>query len=326
LVGALSMFFAEVLSGSSVLWFLTPWGWLVTFWLYTAHTVLFANLALRFGRTSVVSLYLWGVLFGLYESWITKVAWAGYVGATPGWGTLLGFSLPELLIVVLFWHPVFSWILPLLSFEVLGGRSGVLPQHRPWLVRTRRTIGLGLATATVGALFLATNAHGNAPAVVVTIAGSAALIGCLLRVASAGGRPVSIDSLRLGRRGMTILVAYLALLYGLGFVLIAPERIAPPPTILLTVCLYAVVLALLRAAGPDAIPADAAAGPLVSSRDLRRGLVVLAAMGVVFAVALPLAYPLVAVSYLALVVAGAALFLRAVIAVASARRVVQERS
>ena len=320
LVGALSMFFAEVLSGSSVLWFLTPWGWLVTFWLYLAHTVLFVNLALRFRRTSFVSLYLWGVLFGLYESWITKVAWAGYLGSSPGWGSVLGFSFPEFLIIVLCWHPVFSWILPMLSYEVLGGRAGILPRHLPWLVRTRRTAALGLAVATTGALFLAVHAHGDPLAVVITIAGSAALIGLFHRLASTGGHPATIDSLVLGRRGMTILLAYLAVLYGLGFVLIAPERIAPPATILLTVGLYAIVLVLLRAAGPDAPPTRVAAGPLLSSRDLRRWLALLVLLGFLFAVALPVAYPLVVISYLALVVAGAVLFVRAVTLVAGAER------
>lgn len=304
LIGALSMFFAEVLSGSSVLWFLTPWAWLVPFWLYLAHMVLFVNLALRFGRLSLLSLYLWGVLFGLYESWITKVTWAGYAGADPGWGTVLGFSFPEVLIVVLFWHPVFSWILPLFCFEVLGGGGGILAEHRPHLVRSRRTLGLGIVLAVIGALFLAMNAHGDAVAVVVTIAGSIALIAVLARVAGGPGRPISIEALRLGRRGMTVLAAYLALLYGLSFPLLMPERIAPPLTLVLTVGLYLAVVLLVRGAGRDTAPVDVGDAPLVTPRDLGRGLLLLTALAIVFAVGLPIALPLVLVAYLALVVAG----------------------
>lgn len=328
LIGALSMFCAEVLSGSSVLWFLTPWAWLVPFWLYLAHMVLFVNLALRFGRLSMPSLYLWGVLFGLYESWITKVVWAGYPGAAPAWGTVLGFSMPETLIIVFLWHPIFSWILPLMAFEVLGGRDGALPLHRPHLARTGRTLWLGVAAAVVGALLLAMNAHGDAVAVLVTIAGSVALIALFLGVAQAGGRTVSVESLRLGRRGMTVLAAYLALLYGLGFLFIVPERIAPPLTIVLTVGLYAVALLALRAAGPDApaverpeaLPTAGPDAPLVTRRDLVRGVVLLTALGLLAAVALPIASPLVVVTYLALVVAGPALFGWAVLRIMRARR------
>jgi hypothetical protein len=320
-LGALSMTFAEVLSGSSVLWFVTPWGWLLTFWLYLAHTVLFVNLALRFRRTSLPSMYLWGVLFGLYESWITKVTWAGYAGSSPGWGTVLGFSFPELLIIVFCWHPIFSWLLPVLSFEALGEPGAVLPTHRRLLVRSRRTTALGTGVAVVGALFLALNAHGNAVAVGVTAAGSLAIIGLFHRLATRGGAPLTLDSVRLGRRGMTVLCGYLALLYLASFVLIFPERIAPPLTIALTLGLYGIVGLLLRQSKPDAPDepgsrAEAASPALVSGRELRRGGLLLTILGVVFAVGLPLAYPFAVLAYLGLVVAGPILMLRAGFAVA----------
>jgi len=79
LVGMLVLICAEVFSGASLqvgLWH--PWTLLMTYWLYFAH--FFTTLAVRTGRTSFWSLYLWGVLFGLYESWITKVIWYGYSG------------------------------------------------------------------------------------------------------------------------------------------------------------------------------------------------------------------------------------------------------
>ena len=79
LIGFVVLICTEVFSGASVaqgLWH--PWTWVVTFWLYFAHFFLFTTLAVRTGRTSLASLYLWGVLFGLYESWITKVIWHGY--------------------------------------------------------------------------------------------------------------------------------------------------------------------------------------------------------------------------------------------------------
>jgi len=80
-VGGIVLVCTEVLSGASLqigLWH--PWTLLVTYWLYFAHFFLLATLAVRTGRTSLSALYLWGVLFGLYESWITKVIWSGYGG------------------------------------------------------------------------------------------------------------------------------------------------------------------------------------------------------------------------------------------------------
>jgi hypothetical protein len=81
LVGLLVLICAEVFSGASLqvgLWH--PWTLLVTYRLYFAHFFFFTTLAVRTGLTSFWSLYLWGVLFGLYESWITKVIWYGYGG------------------------------------------------------------------------------------------------------------------------------------------------------------------------------------------------------------------------------------------------------
>ena len=74
LIGLYVLICAEVFSGASLqvgIWH--PWTLLVTYWLYFAHFFFFTTLAVRTGRTSLWSLYLWGVLFGLYESWITKV-------------------------------------------------------------------------------------------------------------------------------------------------------------------------------------------------------------------------------------------------------------
>ncbi len=81
LIGLVVFISAEVFSGASIqmgLWH--PWTWIVTYWLYFAHFFFFTTLAVYTGRTSIGALYLWGVLFGLYEFWITKVIWNGYGG------------------------------------------------------------------------------------------------------------------------------------------------------------------------------------------------------------------------------------------------------
>ena len=45
LFGALSVFFAEVCSGASSLWFIDPWGLLLVYPLYLGHALFFLNLA-----------------------------------------------------------------------------------------------------------------------------------------------------------------------------------------------------------------------------------------------------------------------------------------
>jgi hypothetical protein len=104
LIGTLSMFFAEIFSGASAtrLWFIDPWSLIVTWPLYFAHTLFFLNLAFRTKRTSMHQLYLWGMLFALYESWITKVLWAGYIGQDPILGTIGGIAILEFSTLVFF--------------------------------------------------------------------------------------------------------------------------------------------------------------------------------------------------------------------------------
>ncbi|MEX0567729.1 MAG: hypothetical protein Q6363_001025, partial [Candidatus Njordarchaeota archaeon] len=65
--GVFSMMYAEVFAGASLLWFFDLWALLVTFPLYFAHLLFFWTLAYKTNRTSFSSLYLFGVLFGMYE-------------------------------------------------------------------------------------------------------------------------------------------------------------------------------------------------------------------------------------------------------------------
>ncbi len=61
----------------------------------------------------------------------------------------------------------------------------------------------------------------------------------------------SIESLKVGKIGMAILIIYLAALYLFAFFFILPERIAPPLTILLTLVMYVIIGILLYLNGVD---------------------------------------------------------------------------
>lgn len=138
-IGLLVLVSAEVFSGASVgpgLW--TPWTWAVTYWLYFAHFFFLTTLAVRTGRTSLSALYLWGVLFGLYESWITKVIWYGYGGdGKLALGRLGPYGYSELSMVFLF-HPVMAFLLPLAAACLVCPPLRALFPDLAWVTGERR--------------------------------------------------------------------------------------------------------------------------------------------------------------------------------------------
>jgi hypothetical protein len=319
LVGALSMFFAEVCSGASVLWFMTIWAWVVTFWLYLGHLLLFVNLAFRFKRTSMTSFYLWGVLFGLYESWITKVTWAGYMGSEPIVGKFLGFSVCEFPLIVFFWHPIMSFIVPVLTFQALAGEAQVLPGHRPFLVKTRRNRRLAWCIVVIGATFLAINSKFSPLADIGTIAGSIAIIAFLTWMANRRVGQFSLESLRLGKKGMSILIVYLLALYAWGFFLMFPERIAPTSTLLMTVGVYAIIIGLIYGNGPDQTPMPSPVeGSIFGIKDFMILLAGLSILATVLTFAKTADWIMVFVLYVVLIIIAVWLMVRTTITVLGA--------
>ena len=303
------MLCAEVLSGASVLWFVTAWGWLVTLPLYMVHLVFLFTLAVLFRRTSLTSLYLWGVIFGLYESWITKVTWAGYLGAEPAWGTVLGFAPAEFLIIVLFWHPVMSFLLPLLLFEILspsGPDAPLLPGHRWLLAQDRRSIALFSGFALIGAAFLTMNSGYNAVSALVTLLVSAGIVAVLYKaVLMVTKDKFSVYSLALKKKGLILAIAYLAVLYVLAFFFLVPERIPPVPTILLTVLIYAVVVLLIWLDGPiSGNTDDYRKDTILGVRHLAGFLILASGLIVLFSLVPPLGGAVGTLIYLLLIILG----------------------
>jgi len=220
LIGALSMLFAEVFSGASQTWFFEGWGLLVTYPLYLAHVLFFLWLALKWKKLSLMHLYFFGVLFGLYESWITKVLWAGYMDASgPGFGTVLGVAIPEFPILVFFWHPVMSFIMPILVFEILTGK--VLTVHTSILQKTKaKKILLMIGVVLIGTFI----ANGNQYNLLYS---NISLLGTLLLVVLTylPSRKYDLSSFEFGNLGFVVITMYLVLLYVIMFLFALPERI-----------------------------------------------------------------------------------------------------
>ena len=230
LIGLIVLISAEVFSGASLqngLWH--PWTLVVTYWLYFAHFFFFTTLAVWTGRTSFWSLYLWGVLFGLYESWITKVIWCGYSGdGKLVLGNIGPYGFSELSMVFLF-HPMMSLILPLAVACVL------CPPLRRWfpdltwitsksrgahILRIYLVVSLApiVAMNSGGAINLALN---------LLFAGTLAFL--LLRLSRPYLRTANGRSLvALGPLPFSLLCAYLLLLYGVTYLYLRPEGLPSP--------------------------------------------------------------------------------------------------
>jgi hypothetical protein len=248
LFGVLSVVFAEVFSGSAPFWFFGPWGLLVVLPLYWGHALLLLNLGVKYHRTSLTQLYLWGVIFGLYESWMTKVIWAGYLGETPQFGTFLGFAVGEFLVIGLFWHAVFSFIFPIVFFELLTLREASAPLllsgHEGYLAKTRKNRILLILLVIIGAFFMPVGIGLDIMAVSIVVVGNMAILSVVYLV-SRRARRISLDSIIIGKRGLVVSTLVLLSLYIYLGVTLVPERFPDLTTILLTVLFYLLVTGLL---------------------------------------------------------------------------------
>ncbi|MBI5094246.1 MAG: hypothetical protein HZB26_17630 [Candidatus Hydrogenedentes bacterium] len=243
--GLIVLVTAEVFSGASLragLWH--PWTLLVTYWLYFAHFFFFTTLAVWTGRTSLASLYLWGVLYGLYESWITKVIWSGYDGAgSVALGRIGPFGYSEISMVFCY-HPVASFIVPLAILSLISPTVRALFPSLAWLTgksRTARAIQVYLTISF--ATTMAMNSGGF-----VNLLLNLAFVSFLLYAALRLGGPALSEPGRdavvvFGRRGFVGLCVYLLLLYGLTYRFIRPEGLPSIPIQLLTFVLYALAIA-----------------------------------------------------------------------------------
>lgn len=316
--GVSSVIFAEVFSGSSPLWFING-GFILVLPLYSTHAILLFNLALRFKRTNLTQLYLWGVIFGLYESWITKVILAGYMNEPgPGMGTFLGFAIPEFFVIALFWHAVFSFIVPVLVYEILASSAGnnpgdgIIQSHIAFITDRRRNVVLFGLVFLVGASFL-NGGLGDIEAVLVSAVGNTAIILLLAYLAKTrSSGTLSIESLRLGDRGMGIAATVLLVQYVLLSILLLPERFPGLLTILLTIGFYGVVVTLIFASPKDSEPTmieeDAR---ILGWNFIQKMFGVFIIIGLIWSLMVGLVMLLFIMFYLAIIVIGPVLFLRA---------------
>ncbi len=239
-IGLIVLISAEVFSGSSVavgLW--NPMTWLLTYPLYFAHFFFFSTLAIKTGRTSLGALWLWGVLFGLYESWITKVIWYGY--GNDGdliFGNIGPWGYSEISMVV-FFHPLVSFIIPLVIACIL---CPALRPHFPdlsWFTspnRGGRTFRVWVLLSFAGVLGM--NSGGP-----LILAFNWVLALLILHFLHKKAYPIIHQSdgasiVSLNRRGFIGLCVYLMLLYVIAYFFMVPEGLPAMEIQLLTFIIY----------------------------------------------------------------------------------------
>lgn len=245
ILGAFSVFFAEVTVGSSMFPFFDPFSVLVTCPLYTLHILVLGSLVLRQPRPLFASLFLAGAIFGLYEAYITKVLWSPPWNDNPA--RLGGVAIIESMMLVLFYHAVMAFIVPLVTAErLLTGSGQAMGTLKPRLARwvDERWFAVALAAAC-GIIQTA-----NSPSLLHTIGSTVSTSGfvlvlVLLWTRVTRGRRYSLAELlprgwELGLFALLLATQYI----GLG-ILLRPEKlpgIGPQATIW---SCYAVFLALL---------------------------------------------------------------------------------
>ena len=233
ILSALSVFFAEVVSGSYPQAFFNPfnpadiWGWAALMPLYGLHTILLAAAVFGGGKPKFYALFLAGVIFGLYEAYITKVLW------NPGWGavwTVGGVAVVELVVISFFWHPFMSFIIPLSAGELVFTRSteivdGMPAWMRRWLSSKKIAAAFILFAAWAGMTH-----GGQAPFMLQTLLSSlisaAFLLGLLIFwKRHTSGKAYTMRSLLPdGRQAAFLLVPLLAIypVFGIGML---PQRL-----------------------------------------------------------------------------------------------------
>lgn len=231
LIGTLGMFFAEIMAGSSQIWYINPFAYLLTFPLYLFHIIFLFNLAYRLKKTSLLHLYFFGIIFGLYESWITKVLWVGYIGQDTH--TILGVGITEFPILVLFWHPIMSFILPILAYQFLTGY--VISNHSKYLLQSRMRIIVIILYCITFSSFVANGNGFNLVSANLSLLGTGLLILLLKKLHKASrnklpgiqtdSKNADINTIILKKRGFILTTIYLALLYIISFIYLLPERI-----------------------------------------------------------------------------------------------------
>lgn len=224
ILGAYSTFFAEVFAGSAMFPFFDPWGILVILPLYGLHAVLLAAILFKRGKPTFSGLVFSGMLFGLYEAYMTKVLWQ------PPWGApliLAEIAVVEVFVLVFWWHTWFAFITPLLLAEQLLTSTRPILNALPGKLRNFFASWKGwLAVLVFGGIFQSVNSPSiSASLLSGTVNGAVLLFLTWLWQRVTKEKRYTLPELLPNRIEFIALSLWLAALYIFLGLFITPERI-----------------------------------------------------------------------------------------------------
>ena len=211
ILGAFSTFFAEVIAGSTPFPFFVPWGILIVFPLYFLHTLFFFSIVFSYGKPTLGSLYAAGLLFGMYEAYLTKVVWTSYSADGPML-SIGGIAIFETLLLVLFWHSILAFMLPLLIGETYLTKSNEIAGLLPEWVRKRGRL-LFILLLIWGGLFTSVNSPSLPISILSTFSSGVVLLLLMVLWKKTGGDNYSMRELLPGRKACKVITIFLILMY-----------------------------------------------------------------------------------------------------------------
>ncbi|MHC1609359.1 MAG: hypothetical protein ACXQS3_03970 [Candidatus Methanofastidiosia archaeon] len=229
ILGSLSVFFAEVVSGSDMFPFFRLWGLALEFPLYTLHILVLSYIVFNYGKPCFYTLFISGAIFGMYEAYLTKVLW------TPSWGdpfiSVAGIAAIEVILLVFFWHAFMSFIIPLfISESVLTNSRGIvngLPNRIKSLFDSRKKSYILLLSCTVlFGIFQGLNSPSPMHSLLSGLSTTAVLLLLIyLWRNKTNGKKYNIQALLPNKREFSFLLALLVVMYILMGIVIRPEAL-----------------------------------------------------------------------------------------------------
>ncbi|MEA2054967.1 MAG: hypothetical protein U9O96_07695 [Candidatus Thermoplasmatota archaeon] len=249
ILGALSVFFAEVVSGSDMFPFFHIWGLLVVFPLYTLHILVLSYVVFNYSKPRLYTLFIAGAIFGMYEAYITKVLW------NPPWGdpliSLAGIAAIEAVVLVLFWHPFMAFIIPLFVGEnILTNSRKItkgLPNRMKKLFNTKKKSYILLVLlAILFGIFQSTNSPSPLHSLLSVLSTTAVLMLLIyLWRNKTKGREYDIQTLLPNKREFSVLLTLLIVMYVVMGIFVRPEALPGSAPQLIIWLIYAGLFILL---------------------------------------------------------------------------------
>ncbi|MFQ3295914.1 MAG: hypothetical protein ACI9PP_002107 [Halobacteriales archaeon] len=235
-LGLVSTAFAEVLFPNTPFSPVAMAG--IAFPVYFLHSVFLAGVVFRSGRVSFSSLYLAGVLFGLYEAYVTKVVWDPVGDPIPI--QVAGLYPFEGLSLVLFWHPIMAFVIPVTVVELVATKSN--RSVGPPLAGHAYASHLAVVAGASLSVFHGVLGEGPVTTLISTVSTLVVLFAVLWGWRRAGGHRFAMGQLLPRGRELRVLGVLLLGLYVIYGVALRPEALPERPLPhLLVLSTYAVV-------------------------------------------------------------------------------------